>query len=76
MMPGADEIDTYQQSMLVEAEPGFPPVPGGWGKQGYTDVLLQGRRDDAEERARHGLEKCCAEIEVAMRIVGQENDRA
>jgi hypothetical protein len=27
--------------MLVEAEPGiFRPVPGGWGRQGYTNVLL------------------------------------
>ena len=27
--------------MLVEAEPDiFRPVPGGWGKQGYTNVRL------------------------------------
>ena len=27
--------------MLVEAEPDiFRPVPGGWGKQGYTNVHL------------------------------------
>ena len=27
--------------MLVEAEPEiFRPVPGGWGKQGYTNVHL------------------------------------
>jgi len=30
-----------QQSMLVDAEPEiFRPVPGGWGKQGYTNVRL------------------------------------
>jgi len=30
-----------QQSVLVEAEPEiFRPVPGGWGKQGNTNVRL------------------------------------
>jgi hypothetical protein len=35
------KLTPEQQSMLVEAEPEiFRPVPGGWGKQGYTNVLL------------------------------------
>jgi hypothetical protein len=38
---GMVKLTQDQQSMLVEAEPEiFRPVPGGWGKQGYTNVLL------------------------------------
>jgi hypothetical protein len=38
---GVVKLTREQQSMLVEAEPEiFRPVPGGWGKQGYTNVLL------------------------------------
>ena len=38
---GTVKLTPEQQSMLVEAEPEiFRPVPGGWGKQGYTNVLL------------------------------------
>ena len=38
---GMVKLTPEQQSMLVEAEPEiFRPVPGGWGKQGYTNVLL------------------------------------
>ncbi len=38
---GTLKLTTEQQSMLVEAEPEiFRPVPGGWGRQGYTNVLL------------------------------------
>ena len=38
---GTVKLTHEQQSVLVEAEPGmFRPVPGGWGKQGYTNVRL------------------------------------
>jgi len=38
---GMVKLTQEQQSMLVEAEPEiFRPVPGGWGKQGYTNVRL------------------------------------
>ena len=38
---GMVKLTQEQQSMLVEAEPDiFRPVPGGWGKQGYTNVRL------------------------------------
>jgi hypothetical protein len=38
---GTLKLTIEQQSMLVDAEPGiFRPVPGGWGKQGYTNVIL------------------------------------
>jgi hypothetical protein len=38
---GTLKLTPDQQSMLVDAEPEtFRPVPGGWGKQGYTNVLL------------------------------------
>ena len=38
---GMVKLTPEQQSMLVEAEPDiFRPVPGGWGKQGYTNVQL------------------------------------
>src|SRR3954449_4835246 len=38
---GMVKLTQEQQSMLVEAEPEiFRPVPGGWGRQGYTNVLL------------------------------------
>jgi hypothetical protein len=39
---GTVKLTAEQQSMLVEAEPDiFRPVPGGWGKQGYTNVRLE-----------------------------------
>src|SRR6185436_14866999 len=38
---GTVKLTVEQQSMLVEAEPDiFRPVPGGWGRQGYTNVRL------------------------------------
>lgn len=38
---GMVKLTPDQQAMLVEAEPGiFRPVPGGWGKQGSTNVRL------------------------------------
>ena len=38
---GTVKLTAEQQQVLVEAEPDiFRPVPGGWGKQGYTNVLL------------------------------------
>ena len=39
---GMVKLTPLQQSVLVEAEPDiFRPVPGGWGKQGYTNMLLE-----------------------------------
>ena len=38
---GMVKLTPEQQSMLVDAEPEiFRPVPGGWGKQGNTNVRL------------------------------------
>jgi hypothetical protein len=38
---GMVKLNPEQQSILVEAEPDiFRPVPGGWGKQGNTNVRL------------------------------------
>ncbi len=38
---GMVKLTPEQQAVLVEAEPGiFRAVPGGWGKQGYTNVRL------------------------------------
>ena len=38
---GMVKLTREQQSVLVEAEPDiFRPVPGGWGKQGNTNVRL------------------------------------
>ena len=38
---GMVKLTPEQQAVLVEAEPGiFRPVPGGWGKQGNTNVRL------------------------------------
>ena len=38
---GMVKLTPEQQSVLVEAEPTmFRPVPGGWGKQGSTNVRL------------------------------------
>ena len=38
---GTVKLTAEQQQVLVEAEPAiFRPVPGGWGRQGYTNVLL------------------------------------
>jgi hypothetical protein len=44
---GMVKLTPEQQSLLVEAEPEiFRPVPGGWGKRGYTNVRLA-RADSA-----------------------------
>ena len=44
---GMVKLTPEQQSVLVEAEPDiFRPVPGGWGKQGNTNVRLA-RADQA-----------------------------
>jgi hypothetical protein len=38
---GMVKLTPEQQAVLVEAEPEiFRPVPGGWGKQGNTNVRL------------------------------------
>jgi hypothetical protein len=38
---GMVKLTPEQQSILVESEPEiFRPVPGGWGKQGNTNVRL------------------------------------
>jgi hypothetical protein len=38
---GMVKLTPEQQSVLVEAEPEiFRPVPGGWGRQGSTNVRL------------------------------------
>jgi hypothetical protein len=38
---GMVKLTPEQQSVLVEAEPDiFRPVPGGWGRQGSTNVQL------------------------------------
>jgi hypothetical protein len=38
---GTLKLTVEQQAMLVDAEPEiFRPVPGGWGKQGYTNIRL------------------------------------
>ena len=38
---GTLTLTVEQQAMLVDAEPEiFRPVPGGWGKQGYTNIRL------------------------------------
>jgi hypothetical protein len=39
---GMVKLTPEQQSVLVEAEPAiFRPVPGGWGRQGNTNVRLE-----------------------------------
>ena len=39
---GMVKLSPDQQAVLVEAEPDiFRPVPGGWGKQGSTNVRLE-----------------------------------
>lgn len=38
---GTLKLTAEQQQVLVDAEPDiFRPVPGGWGKQGYTNIRL------------------------------------
>jgi hypothetical protein len=44
---GMVKLTPEQQSVLIEAEPEiFRPVPGGWGRQGNTNVRLA-RADQA-----------------------------
>lgn len=39
---GMVKLSPDQQAVLVEAKPDiFRPVPGGWGKQGSTNVRLE-----------------------------------
>ena len=61
---GMVKLTPEQQSMLVEAEPEiFRPVPGGWGKHGYTNVLLA--KADAttlQSALTHGVGERRAEI--------------
>ena len=62
---GMVKLTPDQQSVLVEAEPEtFRPVPGGWGKQGNTNVRLQSRPDDAQERPHPGVGQRRAEAAV------------
>jgi len=57
---GMVKLTQEQQSILVEAEPEIlRPVPGGWGK--HQCAPGKGRCDNAEERARNGVEECRAE---------------
>ena len=52
---GTLKLTPEQQSVLVEAEPDiFRPVPGGWGKQGYTNVRLA-RADQTTLRSALGM---------------------
>ncbi|MBR0830701.1 MmcQ/YjbR family DNA-binding protein [Bradyrhizobium manausense] len=38
---GMVKLTPQQQTMLIDAEPGvFRPVPGAWGKNGSTNVLV------------------------------------
>src|ERR1700682_4057014 len=47
---GMVKLTPEQQSVLVEAEPDiFRPVPGGWGRQGSTNVRLRPRRENEPE---------------------------
>lgn len=44
-LPAADraviKLNPAEQAVVCEAEPGlFRPVKGGWGRQGWTEVLL------------------------------------
>ena len=79
---GTVKLTPEQQSMLVEAEPEiFRPVPGGWGKQGYTNVLLA--KADAttlKSALTHGVEECRAEIasdgEIRLRTTRSRADFA
>ena len=70
---GMVKLTPEQQSVLVDAEPEiFRPVPGGWGKQRLHQCAAgKGRCDDAEERARHGVEECRAENDGE---IGEENE--
>jgi hypothetical protein len=60
---GMVKLTQEQQSMLVEAEPEiFRPVPGGWGGQGYTNVLLAKADATTLKSAGDGVEERRAEI--------------
>ena len=45
------KLTVEQQEMLVGAEPSvFAPVPGGWGRKGWTSIHL----DEADEKTLRG----------------------
>jgi len=38
---GVIKLSPEQQAMMVEAEPRvFQPIPGGWGRKGWTKIIL------------------------------------
>ena len=38
---GVIKLTLEQQSMMVDAEPKvFQPIPGGWGRKGWTSIIL------------------------------------
>ena len=38
---GVIKLTLEQQSMMVDAEPKvFQPIPGGWGRKGWTKIIL------------------------------------
>jgi hypothetical protein len=38
---GVIKLTPEQQAMMTDAEPGiFQPIPGGWGRKGWTKIIL------------------------------------
>ena len=62
-LPDADtavvKLTHEQQEMLTDAEPAiFVPVQGGWGRQGWTRVMLAAADElTLKKRARDGMAK-------------------
>ena len=72
------KLTPEQQSMLVEAEPEiFRPVPGGWGRQGYTNVrLAKADATTLKSALDDGVEECRAENERRNRARKRRADFA
>lgn len=68
---GVVKFTPQQQAVFVRAEAGvFQPVPGGWGRRGYTQVLLE---PASESAVREALE--IAWRNTAPRRLLKEQDR-
>lgn len=60
------KLTVEQQEMLVDAEPSiFAPVPGGWGRKGWTSIHLEPADEKTVQSA----------LMTAWRNVAPEKDR-
>lgn len=64
------------QELFVRLDPkGFEPVPGGWGRQGATRVLLKTAKKHVVRDALQAAWRLRAPVKLAARVSGQSTGR-